>query len=115
MEIYGEFRAAASTGGALSLFNSKGNAHSLTAGQLIEVEEYAVVTSVGTLVRLYFDNDDDGAVDPGELVGGGDFAANGGITQRFEIPRKGKRGKSLKVLAAAATDLTVTFSGRVTG
>lgn len=79
------------------------------ASKTLESDEYLVVESL-TLVMtdggdavIFFDNDDDNALDSGEEIIRGNFAANGGIIRNWPMPfgRRGQEGGKPHIIADA--------------
>jgi hypothetical protein len=112
-EIRGEFSSAdATTAGAITWYKPNGAAYVPASPERIVITDIlpAIVSGAGT-VKVFSDNDADGVVDAGETLAVLNNAS-GTIALATEV--YAAQGKTVKVKAAAAGQVDIVFSGKIT-
>lgn len=112
--IRGELSSAdASSGVAFDIFKmGSQTAHTLAANEYIEIHDLKIVAAVGGDLRVFFDTDDDDALDAGEEIWRGTVAANGGLAEPFQVVHPGPLG-SLPHILAPAGQVDAYFTGTI--
>lgn len=103
--------ADASAGVEVAIFKmGSQTAHVLLANEYIVITDIQIVSAAGGDIQLFFDTDNDNALDAGEEIFRGTVAANGGIAQRLVPAHPGPAG-SLVHIDAPAGAVDVAFQG----
>jgi hypothetical protein len=113
--VYGELSSAdASTATALTLYDTSGNARALAATETLVITDASGIFEVEGRYDLFQDIDDDGVVDAGERIVGGEFGATGGFGLNWiGQPRQLVKGITPKVLAEAPGQVDVVIAGYI--
>lgn len=112
------FRAEAeittATTTTLTLRDGDKNTMVVAAKERIEVIDVYIQTAVAQVIRVFSDDDDDGVVDTGELIIGGTFAAQGGVSISLGSPHYCPKSiNKLKVVTASAGLVIVKVMGKI--
>jgi len=102
----------ASTAAALSFTNDNGVARTIGASERLVITSYHLVSGSAVTVELFDDANANGTVDAGERIGGGDFAANGGLTES-SIEHPCQLGKTPKIKASASGTVKAVVRGHL--
>jgi hypothetical protein len=105
--------ADATTAAVITLYNNDGTVRALAATERLAVTDIRITTGVAATVDLFFDTNANGAVDAGERISSGIFAANGGSIQSLETPVVGPKGIAAKGKSSLAGATTILISGVV--
>lgn len=112
--VHGEFHAAASTGGEITLYDVDGNVRVLQSDERLVVTDVLVATDTAGDLAVYFDNDAGSTLGAGEAIVRLPAAVNGGVNANFSgVPRWGARGAKPRVVGPSGT-LDVVLTGFIT-
>mgnify|MGYP001601444224 CR=1 FL=1 len=104
----------AQTAAAISIYDWDGVAITLGSSERLLITGWVMVVGSALTINVFSDNDADAAVDAGERMLVGEFAANGGTaigTIAEGLPAK--RGITPKVKASAAGNVNIVGVGRL--
>lgn len=114
-EVHGEVHSTdATTAVEVPLYDADGQTVTVTSTTRLVVTDVMFVTAVAGDGYVFFDNDDDNALDAGETIIRGTVAANGGIAMSYNgTPRFGKLGGKPHVIHGAAGAVDVLLTGYI--
>ena len=109
--VHGEiFDTTATSAQDVQLYDTNGDTFTLASNQRMVVTDAFVSVSGSCTFQLF--GSTDASVDAGELILGGELAANGHVEADFQIPRTLKRGAIPRILLSAG-NATVVVTGYV--
>jgi len=121
-EIHGIFTSSdATTAASIAIYNSGGatsggqSALTIASNQILSITDVVINIAAAGAVHFFLNDDADGTADTGETVLRATLASDGGIAKSFlGTPRSGAPGAIPYIIAGAAGQIDVTFTGRLT-